>query len=50
MQNVVIYSKIDLQRDFATGVYLYEAQYPIPSPTYRLYSVYAYTEPEYLNF
>jgi hypothetical protein len=35
--------KIDLQRDFAAGVYLSEAQNPIPFPLYTLYTCIQYT-------
>ncbi len=31
----------DLKRDFAAGVYLSEAQNPIPPPPYTLYTVYS---------
>ncbi len=34
--------KIDLERDFAAGVYLSEAQNPIPAPS-LLHTVYVYT-------
>jgi hypothetical protein len=37
MQNVVI-KKIDLQRDFAAGVNLSEAENPIPPPSGTLYA------------
>jgi hypothetical protein len=39
MQNVVFEKKIDLQRDFAAGVYLAGAHNPIPP----LHIVYVYT-------
>jgi hypothetical protein len=42
MENVVI-QKIDLERDFAAGVYLSEAQNPIHPPPYTLYRCIQYT-------
>ncbi len=36
-------TKIDLQRDFAAGVYLPEVQNPIPPPPYTLYTCIQYT-------
>ncbi len=35
--------RIDLKGTFPAGVYLSEAQNPIPPPPYTLYSVYLYT-------
>ncbi len=35
--------KIDLWRDFASGVYLSEAQSPVPPPPYKLYTCIQYT-------
>jgi hypothetical protein len=46
---------IDLYRDFAAGVYLSEAENPIPLPPYTLYTcmqyicTYAHREGGYLN-